>query len=220
MYWLYAFWAMALMNVGGEYLQNNTLIWLSKPLLMPFLLGWLMSVSPKPPRFLYQMVLVSLCLATLGDVLLLFARGADGQLFFMTGLGAFLLAHICYIISFKSIPVRYQTPVIPIIFLMLLSFVLMRQLWPGLPDTLRIAVGLYAFTITLMGIFVLRLYKSIPNQVFFMLMGGALLFIGSDSMIALNKFSAPIPQAGVLIMATYILGQYFIVRGVRHLVEA
>ncbi|MCB0548246.1 MAG: hypothetical protein KDD19_11740, partial [Phaeodactylibacter sp.] len=47
------------------------------------------------------------------------------------------------------------------------------------------------------------------------LMAGILLFILSDSLIALNKFRVDlvvIPYARLWIMATYLLGQYWIAR--------
>jgi len=43
---------------------------------------------------------------------------------------------------------------------------------------------------------------------------GALLFIISDSTLALNKFYQAIPQSHLIIMSTYALAQYFIVFGV------
>jgi uncharacterized membrane protein YhhN len=42
---------------------------------------------------------------------------------------------------------------------------------------------------------------------------GSLLFVISDSMIAVDKFYGEIPQAGFWIMLTYISAQYLIMRG-------
>jgi uncharacterized membrane protein YhhN len=36
----------------------------------------------------------------------------------------------------------------------------------------------------------------------------------SDSIIAFNKFLSPIPMSAVLIMSTYIVGQFFIAKGI------
>jgi uncharacterized membrane protein YhhN len=46
----------------------------------------------------------------------------------------------------------------------------------------------------------------------FMLLG-AVLFVISDSMLAINKFYQPFNGAGLLIMLTYGLAQFFIIRG-------
>src|SRR5262249_47665044 len=42
---------------------------------------------------------------------------------------------------------------------------------------------------------------------------GALLFLLSDSIIAVNKFKAPVPLRDYLVWATYYLGQYGIAIG-------
>jgi len=42
---------------------------------------------------------------------------------------------------------------------------------------------------------------------------GAVLFLFSDSMLAYNKFVQPLPNAGLIIMASYMLAQYLIVLG-------
>lgn len=42
---------------------------------------------------------------------------------------------------------------------------------------------------------------------------GALLFVASDSLLAINKFYQPFNSAGLAIMATYGLAQLFIVIG-------
>ena len=45
------------------------------------------------------------------------------------------------------------------------------------------------------------------------MMTGALLFILSDSILAINKFYQPFELAGFLIMVTYGFAQLFIVQG-------
>ena len=42
---------------------------------------------------------------------------------------------------------------------------------------------------------------------------GSLLFVASDTMIALNKFMIAIPYEGIFIMLTYISAQYLIMKG-------
>jgi uncharacterized membrane protein YhhN len=47
-----------------------------------------------------------------------------------------------------------------------------------------------------------------------MLLSGAILFVLSDSMLAINQFIQPFPLAGVGIMLTYGLAQLFIVQSI------
>jgi len=42
---------------------------------------------------------------------------------------------------------------------------------------------------------------------------GAALFIISDSILAINRFSHTIPFSGVAVMSTYIIAQWLIVNG-------
>jgi uncharacterized membrane protein YhhN len=45
------------------------------------------------------------------------------------------------------------------------------------------------------------------------MMMGALLFVASDSVLAVNKFYQPFEAAGIIIMLTYGLAQLLIVKG-------
>jgi uncharacterized membrane protein YhhN len=56
-------------------------------------------------------------------------------------------------------------------------------------------------------------YQKLDNSTSILLMIGAALFVASDSILALNKFKKHFDLAGIYIMATYILAQFFIVVG-------
>jgi uncharacterized membrane protein YhhN len=75
-------------------------------------------------------------------------------------------------------------------------------------------VFVYTATIRLMAIFALNRKDRTPEASFYPIFVGALLFIMSDSLLALNKFLVPIPYAGVIVMSTYVAAQYLIVEGV------
>ncbi|MFM8740122.1 MAG: lysoplasmalogenase family protein, partial [Cytophagales bacterium] len=51
------------------------------------------------------------------------------------------------------------------------------------------------------------------DKSFFLVMLGALLFMVSDSLLAVNKFLNPFEFSGIAIMATYCAAQYLIVEG-------
>jgi uncharacterized membrane protein YhhN len=48
---------------------------------------------------------------------------------------------------------------------------------------------------------------------------GAIVFVSSDSILAFNKFYAPITHASFFIMVTYCMAQYLIVKGILKLNE-
>mgnify|MGYP000300517206 CR=1 FL=1 len=73
-------------------------------------------------------------------------------------------------------------------------------------------VVVYGAAISIFGMVSLLNYMIRKDNSSLILLLGALLFILSDSMIALNKFYEAKALYGVAIMVTYILGQYLIFR--------
>lgn len=84
---------------------------------------------------------------------------------------------------------------------------LVTLLFPKL-DELKLPVIVYAITICAMLIAALH----IRANNFFAI--GAILFVISDSILAVNKFYMPFALASFLIMLTYGLAQAFIILGV------
>ncbi|MCS6818540.1 MAG: lysoplasmalogenase, partial [Chitinophagales bacterium] len=137
--------------------------------------------------------------------------------FFFAGLGAFLITHVLYINCYikmmgknegflKRFPL-YASP-------LLIYFVaLMFLVFPKLQGVLRFPVAVYSITILLMVLCAMNLFSLVSKKIFFNIFSGALLFMISDSLIALDKFVSPIAFAGVFIMAFYVGGQYLIIKG-------
>ncbi|MFN3940700.1 MAG: lysoplasmalogenase, partial [Chitinophagales bacterium] len=143
------------------------------------------------------------------------------DLYFIAGLAAFLLAHIFYIIAFLQLvdekPVSFQWKyAAPLI---IFCFLLLGFLYNGLGE-MRFPVIAYAVVITVMGIAAMHRIGRTAKYSFSFVLTGALFFIASDAMIAINKFQTPFQYASFLIMTTYIAAQYLIVSGcVLHIKE-
>jgi uncharacterized membrane protein YhhN len=75
-------------------------------------------------------------------------------------------------------------------------------------------VLLYALVITLMALSALFRYGRTSMKSFALVFGGSILFIMSDSLLAVNKFIEPLALADFWIMVTYIGAQYLIVSGI------
>jgi uncharacterized membrane protein YhhN len=218
--WLYVFGVVAAAELFAEVTATDTLVFFTKPLLMPLLAVWfaLNTRARTGSAFLRSAVLGALGFSTLGDTLLMFAGRPGGNVFFILGLLAFLMAHLSYIGGFSSVLkwsggyLRRRPLWIALFLLYLIAF--LRFLRPGIPQGLYLPVALYSCVISAMALSVIHLYGHIGRAVFRPLLGGALLFMLSDSLIAVNKFGAPFPGARIAIMVTYIAGQYLIVRGV------
>ena len=219
--WLWVFGALTALNLVAEGLSLPLGVYLSKPLLMPVLGAAFYFGVRAPLRGLYWMVLLALFFSFLGDTFLMLPEQQEGgPLFFMLGLGSFLIAHICYIVGFvryspsgwaylKAHP-WYALPFL-LIFVGMLAF-----LWQSLPPELQGPVVVYSFTIAVMGASAVTLFGKAGQGAAITVLCGAVLFMLSDSLIAVNKFRPDVAlwQPRLLIMSTYLAAQYLIVSGV------
>jgi uncharacterized membrane protein YhhN len=150
---------------------------------------------------------LALALSSLGDILL----DLDPQRLFVFGLGSFLVAHLVYIFLFvrnrrRAIP--FGTPRVLLAALVLLySAAVSSWLLPSLGN-LIVPVAIYMCAITAM--VVSAILVRFPNP---WVVVGAILFLISDSLLAVNKFKAPIPYRDYLVWSTYYAGQYGIAIG-------
>jgi uncharacterized membrane protein YhhN len=71
----------------------------------------------------------------------------------------------------------------------------------------------YAGVLTYMVLSALFRFGKTNSGSFTMVFGGAILFMMSDSLIAINKFLEPLSMAGFWVMITYITAQFLIVKG-------
>ncbi|MBL7849913.1 MAG: lysoplasmalogenase [Cyclobacteriaceae bacterium] len=192
---------------------------LSKSLIMLSLIGYYMgAVAERNSHFLRAMFF---CWS--GDVLLL--KQADDEMFFILGLVSFLIGHLLYILAYRELrwtdkasglrmpqKLRVSFPVA------LAGTGLIVVLLPTLGG-LMVPVIVYA--IVLMGMVMASFFRYGRTTLasFWLVAAGALFFMASDSILAINKFHTSFELAGPVIMLTYILGQYLIVEGVvRHTV--
>jgi uncharacterized membrane protein YhhN len=135
-------------------------------------------------------------------------------LFFMLGLAAFLIAHIFYIIFFFNINRKEKSKLnwLLIIAVAAYYFALLTILFPTLGD-MKIPVTVYGLVISTMLLFALHVASIKNREAAKWLLTGAILFVISDSVLAINKFYHPFEYSGALIMLTYGLAQWFIVKG-------
>lgn len=217
--WLLAFVAVSVFEIFSELSANMPLRMWTKPLLMPLLGIWFAFETTRMRKFARNTILSALALSALGDTLLLFTEGPSGPLFFLLGLGAFLFAHFFYTGYFFSKDKRrngflkknpqWALPALA------WSSGLLWWLWPDIPEAMRLPVAVYTLTITAMLLSVVNLYGQVPYAVFTQLLVGALLFVASDSLLAINKFGHPFDWSRLAIMTTYLGAQFLLVSGAR-----
>jgi len=156
------------------------------------------------------LIRLGLVLSLAGDVFLLWPRQG-----FLPGLIAFLLAHLAYIGAF-CVPVRFAAK--PIVFAgyALLAVLILSQLWPGVPTALRLPVVAYVVCLATMAAQAAAWWRSRAGtsatdaRLARTAALGGLLFMASDSLLAINKFAAPLPLSSLWILLTYWLAQWCI----------
>ncbi|HWA34863.1 MAG TPA: lysoplasmalogenase [Cyclobacteriaceae bacterium] len=184
----------------------------SKPLIVLSLIGYYLSSDAVRNTTFVR----ALFFCWTGDILLIFQ--SEAPVFFMAGLGAFLIGQILYIISFRrmqeeghgnelSVPqkMRFSFPVV------LAGTGLVAILFPKLAG-LKFPVLLYAIALMLMVMTAIFRYGRTNPKSYWPMLFGAILFMISDATLAMNKFYSPVPTAGLWIMLTYVAAQYLIVR--------
>ena len=134
--------------------------------------------------------------------------------FFLHGLISFLIGHLFYIALFYRHRAEVMTAGhkgIAVIFA-LYGIALVGWMYPSLgPMTAPVIV----YAAVLLGMGVAARFADFGSPIVF---GGALLFIASDSAIAINKFHLPIEGIGYFIWIAYYLAQLAITLGVaKHL---
>lgn len=220
-FWPWIYLLVAFLEITAEIFNFSALRFVSKPLLMPILmLGFMYEIKFRL-RHPGQVLLAALLFAWSGDVLLMFQDKTP--LAFLGGLASFLTTHILYAACFlfelresKNKSILRKKPYLILIFA-IYGFILVKLIFPGLAE-MTLPVMIYASVIMLMCILAMNRYTQTSLTSFQIVFSGALSFMLSDSIIALNKFTNFFEGyhqlASVLIMVLYIAGQYLIVKGI------
>lgn len=156
------------------------------------------------------LILAALIFSLMGDIFLMFVGQSPN--YFMLGLISFFLAHAFYCLVFFRDRNPKINPIGLIIVLSVYAFGLFYLLKNNLGDLL-IPVIFYILVILLMVISAFLRQKKVSQKSFIFVFIGAILFVISDSILALNKFYMPLPFSSLSIMLTYGLAQFLIILG-------
>ncbi|MBS1798007.1 MAG: lysoplasmalogenase [Acidobacteria bacterium] len=193
--------------------QNIQVEYFSKPALMPLLILYF-AVNAKNAGGVIYAMLGALVFSWFGDVLLL----ADKQFksLFIFGLIAFLAAHLCFIVYFLKIRKLNGAPKLPnklgFVALAAYTISLLVVVVPNAP-ALAVPVAIYALALSTMVATSLAAFDFNEKTYWKLCLAGTFLFMVSDSILAVNRFVAPVALAPLFIMLTYGLAQLLIVEG-------
>jgi uncharacterized membrane protein YhhN len=203
-----------------------------KPLTLVLLIAAAFAFRTGAPATRWTFTILALVLCLVGDVFLMLPRDR-----FVAGLGAFLVAHVAYVIAFAvrvdaSNPrvADYPAPgpfaatpwrmiVIASVVVVAVAVPLFLRIRRGIVergrDELVAPVAIYVLAIGAMVISALATLgrPSWTPECRALAIAGAVLFFTSDSLIGWTRFVRPHRWAPVAVMVTYHLGQVALVLG-------
>ena len=216
-YWLYLYLIVGIIDLALTAQGDVNMRIYSKPLIIIPLAIYFYQISKNLSGTILRKTMVgALLFSWMGDVLLLFPQ------LFLYGLGAFLMAHICYVISFKLSQTKpFEIGQVNFIRLFLYNLpiylpavIVYYLVSPNLGE-MKIPVIIYMLVILTMVTTARERFKKTNPASFWQVFVGALFFMISDGILALNMFFKSFPESGVLVMGTYLLAQLLIVMGIR-----
>jgi uncharacterized membrane protein YhhN len=193
----------AVLHIWAEYHGPRIQIYVFKPLTMLFII-WaaIYRTRAYPSRYAHAIVAGLFC-SVAGDVFLMLPSDQ-----FIPGLISFLVAHLFYILAFTwGRPFRPSllSPWPFAAYGILIYWVLSSHL-----AQMKLPVAVYIVVILAMAWTAWDRYTKTGRKSALIAFFGAVLFIISDSILAINRFREPFEAARALNLSTYFAAQYLI----------
>ncbi|MCW5517509.1 lysoplasmalogenase [Muriicola sp. Z0-33] len=200
-----------LLVIGADLPQY--LRYFSKPAITIVLLAYVL-LKMKNNKMLKRFLILALIFSLSGDIFLLLP--SEVSWYFIGGLLSFLIAHIMYISAFFKIDNFRTTKTFLATMVLLFYAMVIFKFIGGTLDGLFPYVVLYMVVLLLMVLTAIVRHDTVLKS-YYLVLSGALLFMISDSLLALNKFYSSFAFADLLIMLTYGYAQFLIIFGaLRH----
>ena len=202
--------ASAAIAIASKYLGwHPNVFYISKPLTTALILVPVLALIPDSEGAYIPLIAGGLAFAILGDVLLMLPEER-----FVLGIGSFAATHAFYLAAFISVAgIALVNPsTIPLI---LFAFIMTRFLWSGLRKSLQVPILAYVILITVMTAQAIGAAVQQEGAGLAIAAAGAILFLASDSMLAIDRFRVPFKTAQALVLSTYWLGQWLIALSAR-----
>ena len=200
-------------HLFSEKWQKKTSIYISKPLttFLILLLGVVgVEHNINIPALYGWLIVVGLAFSILGDIFLMLEKD-----YFIAGLVAFLMAHLCYIVAFYW--VLPGLAFWPLIILILYGVLVYSKLHKSLAE-MKAPVVVYLCVILVMVWLAWCVWLTNLSIGGLFIFIGALIFAISDTILALGKFVKSGPNTQLWVMATYYVAQALIALSVSYLV--
>ncbi|MCB8998873.1 MAG: lysoplasmalogenase [Bacteroidales bacterium] len=217
----YTLWyfSVAIIFIILENLNLGLSAFIAKALIIPSLMVFYHKQLEGNYSYFHRLIMSGLFFSWIGDLCLKLGDfpgfPLSSDILFLAGLGSFLFTHIIYFLAFtiaKGKNTIFSKRLYQLILVLLYGSIMLYYLYRSLGD-MKVPVIAYTSIILLMLLAALNRYGKVNGLSYILVVIGALLFVFSDSLIAITKFQMKISFAGVIIMLTYVLAQYLIVLG-------
>jgi len=195
-------------NLAAEALHHQPAIYVTKPLTTTLLVCVALAAHPPVSSPYRALVSAGLAFSVAGDVFLMLPGD-----YFVFGLVCFLVAHVFYATAFalarnSGFGLQYAIP------FAVYGIVSLTYLWPRLA-MLELPVVVYVAVILIMGWQAVATWAATRRPNALVAAAGAVAFIASDSLLALDRFRGHFSGAHIAVMATYYVAQWLIASSVR-----
>jgi uncharacterized membrane protein YhhN len=199
----------AFIHIRAEYRGPRQQIYIFKPLTMVFILLIAFLGQAASPFYKY-MIITGLLFSLAGDIFLMLPTDR-----FVAGLVAFLLAHLFYIAAFASeISALIWWPLIPFVIYGIVIYIILASSL----GKLKVPVLIYVVVILIMAWLAWERWIKTGQDGALLASIGAVLFIISDTILALDRFRGTFKLARASNLTTYFAAQLLIAGSIGALV--
>ena len=195
----------ASVHIWAEYRGPQRYVYIFKPLTMVFIL--LIAILGQATLPLYKyMIIAGLVFSMAGDVFLMLPSDR-----FVAGLVPFLIAHLFYIVAFVSeVSALTWWPLPPLATYGIVIYIILA---PYL-GKLKLPVLIYVVVILIMAWLAWERWSQTSQSGALLASVGAVLFVISDTILAINRFRGAFKLARALNLTTYFAAQWLIASSV------
>ena len=192
---LVAIFISGILALFFDFTENQWGFYITKPTTTFIILLYALRYRKKELKNYNLRICLGLFFCLVGDTLLLF------DTYFIFGLVSFLIGHLCFLVAFYG-QQGFKWPKSIGLLLILTAITILYLCFPNL-GVLKIPVFAYVGVIVLMSWQGIALQQNNLRSNFRRVGWAVVLFMFSDSLLALNKFYLSIPYSGLLILSTY-----------------
>jgi uncharacterized membrane protein YhhN len=190
-------------------LEKKSWLFYTKPIIIPVLVLYYMLNAHQT----YQIIIIALIFAFLGDFLLLWNKNKK---FIRLGMLSYLAMHILFVIFMLKHQVHlsfenFQSIIMSVVY-MLLGIIIFSILFRSLKN---FTIPVIIYIVVLLSVSYICFFNVMERrtEVTFVQYLGSLLFIVSYTIFAFDNFRKPLRNSGIFIILTYIMAQIFLLSG-------